>query len=904
MERCGLALVAACALSTGCTLLFDGSEFRGDSDGGIPIDDRISAPTIAITERPTTLDAIEVTILAPSVDADGGEVTYTYAWTRDGEGTAVTSDAVPPSRTAKGQAWEVTVTPRVEDRVGPSADASTEVINSPPVVGSVGFNTYRPRADDILRALPGAIYDPDGDAFTLQVRWERDGEEVATGPAASLNLASNGFEAGDEVRVEVVATDGDASEPVSNTVTVMPAHTAWRQLMPNRQASFEDFGFSIHDARNGRVVMYVDGQLWEYYLGTRNIDRVWVELSPSGTAPPSDLVGASTVYDPARGRVLIVGGGIDDGAVVNVSTIYTLDLARGAEAWGSFVAGGDPPEALFVSSLVVDDRRQRLLAYSTFPFEEGMPISDVLFQLDLQPGAEAWSRVSVTGDLPGFMAAPTWVLDPEQDVAYLAGGLRVDAVGMLGANEEVYRLDLTEGGESFTALSATLPVGTMGAAGGLDPVRRRAYFVHGMTAADGETPHDVIFALDLDGGETIAEVTPDDPLPGTALGQASWDAATGKLLILGMLGREGMRSYGIAALGEEGSWEALDLPGVSSPVPTAEPGYFLMDRGGASSLFVIGGRDAREGPLEGVYRFSFTQNAFERVSVEADPTHGSPPPGWGYGFLVGEDRLESRFLVGGADGGGPFAPVPVWRFERGSGADWRWRQTFLGAPDEQPTPREGAVVLTRQPACPPGSPELFYFGGMVGDSAVDDQLRHYYCSGLECYWVPGTHDATLGGRAYAGVNSYSEAGGIFGGLDASLVGTNTVWMPDGECDDGLTWSVNDNVADPPPGRFGHTYNLGEQGPEDQRFYVFGGKGSWDGDTYYNDVWEFTPWYMSPPYGAWAPVEPMAGPDYPHPAPRFHHAAAWDPSSRRLIVFGGEGEDRMPRSDVWELRGVQ
>jgi hypothetical protein len=902
MERCGLALVAACALSTGCTLLFDGSEFRGGGDGGVPIDDRISAPTIAITERPTTLDAIAVTLVEPSVDAEGGEVTYTYSWTRSDEATEVTSDAVPPSQTAKGQTWEVTVTPRVGDRVGPGASASTEVVNSPPVVGSVGFSTYRPRADEVLRALPGAIYDPDGDAFTLQVRWERNGEEVATGPAASLNLGAEGFEPGDEVRVEVVATDGDASEPVSNTATVVPAHTAWRQLMPNRDAEFEDMAFMVHDVRNGRVVMYVNGQLWEHYLGTRNVDPAWVLLRPTGTPPPA-LFGAATVYDPTLRRALIVGGVEADTEMPNVAITYTLDLSRGAEAWGSFTAGGDAPEALVISSVVVDAQRQRLLAFSTFPFDEGAPTSDVLYQLDLRPGEEAWSQVPMAGDLPGTLLAPTWALDEERNEAYLAGGMLFDGIGPTGDGNLIYRLDLTQDPVEVTLLSQTLPIGSLAAAGAFDPLRRRAYFIHGMRAGDAETPQDLIYGFDVDAGE-VMDLTADEPLPATGVSWASWDPATARVLLLGNLGGEGRRILGSAWLSEDGAWEAVDWPGLTSPVPVAEPGYFLMDQGGGSSMFVVGGRNVHGMARGGVYRFAFASNAFERVDVAADPTHGSPEPGWGYGPLVGEDRLTHRFLVGGVGDDGLFSPVEVWLLERTMAGSWRWRRPDVALAD-QPVPREGAVVMTLRPACPPDQnpPLLSYFGGLSGPT-VNDEMRHFDCSSgiASCDWRMGTHDVTMGGRAYAGVNSYPALGGTFGGLDDSRNGTNTLWGRSGDCDD---WSFSEwFVDDPPPGRFGHTYlyaSHGEVGGEHvERVIVFGGKDSWEGDTYFNDAWEYVPG----PEPEWRMVTLEAGPDVPLPAPRFHHAAAWDPTRRRLIVFGGEGEDGMVRSDVWELRVVE
>jgi hypothetical protein len=774
-------------------------------------------------------------------------------------------------------------------------------------VASVGLSTYEPRPDDVIAALPGGVYDPDGDAFTLTFEWFRDGNSIASGPNSTIDLAAHGFVASGNVAVEVVASDGDTSEPVSIEVALVPAVTAWRQLLPNRTASFEESSFAVHDVRNGRVVASVDGQLWEYYLGVANIAPRWVQLRPTGTPPPQYMFGTTAVYDPSQERVLIVGGATE-GPTFNVSTVYTLDLTRGAEAWSSFEAGGQGPEALLLSSVVIDAKRERLLAFGTFPFEEGFPTSDRLYALSLAPGAEAWSEVDVTGDLPGLVFAPIWVVDAEAGVAYMAGGVR-ESGGLPVGSQEIRRLDLTEGEESFALLTEALPAATAGGGGAFDPIRRRAYFVHGV-GADGETPHDAIFAFDVDDG-VVSDITAADPMAGTALGQASWDPVTGRIVVLGMLTNDDVLAFSIASFEHDGEWQALDMPWVTGPGPVAEPGYFLMER---NAMYTVGGRDMHGEPHSGVFRFDFATNTFHQVNVQADATHGSPVPGWGYGPLIGEDRLEHRYLVGGHDGIGPRSAERPWLLERTGTDAWRWRRTILGGGD-WPAPRVGAIALTTEPACDPGGPVLTVFGGMSGDPpVVSDSFRHFFCdAGGECWWTVGDNEPLfgLGPRAYAGINSYAALGGIFGGLDENLNGTNEVWIPVACDSTGWTW-FQPVYADLPPARFGHTYLYAQHAEDDERLYVFGGKDSWgDGGTYYNDAWVLK---TDPPLsGEWVPVTPAEGAGYPHPAPRYFHAAAWDTVRRRLIVFGGEveaGEGADPddpppvRNDLWELRVVE
>lgn len=59
-----------------------------------------------------TSSKLAVVIAEPGVDPDGDEVTYSYAWSKDGEVQEhLTNKSVPNAETLKGETWEVTVTP-------------------------------------------------------------------------------------------------------------------------------------------------------------------------------------------------------------------------------------------------------------------------------------------------------------------------------------------------------------------------------------------------------------------------------------------------------------------------------------------------------------------------------------------------------------------------------------------------------------------------------------------------------------------------------------------------------------------------------------------------------------------------------------------------------------------------
>jgi hypothetical protein len=139
----------------------------------------------------------------------------------------------------------------------------------------------------------------------------------------------------------------------------------------------------------------------------------------------------------------------------------------------------------------------------------------------------------------------------------------------------------------------------------------------------------------------------------------------------------------------------------------------------------------------------------------------------------------------------------------------------------------------------------------------------------------------------------------------------------------------------PPPRFGHNAVFD---PRDERVLVFAGQA---GDAFLNDLWAFAPqdnvWTAisaagtAPPprQGAGAALDEDAGrlyvthgltaggyvddtwaldlasatweevtPSDRRPPPRSWTRAAWDPSGKRLFLFGGEAADQSPLGDLW------
>ncbi len=90
-----------------------------------------TAPQVAFSpEVPTASDALEVEILVESRDEDADPITYSYAWTREGEAVDNQTPRVMASETRTGEQWAVTVTPNDGKDDGPGLRA-TVIIAGP-----------------------------------------------------------------------------------------------------------------------------------------------------------------------------------------------------------------------------------------------------------------------------------------------------------------------------------------------------------------------------------------------------------------------------------------------------------------------------------------------------------------------------------------------------------------------------------------------------------------------------------------------------------------------------------------------------------------------------------------------------------------------------------------------------
>ncbi len=128
-----------------------------------------SAPVVAINpSQPMTNQNLVCSIVTPSTDLDGDNVTYTYAWFRDSAATGINVNTVPAANTMALEVWLCRVTPTDGKDNGPAGVASTTV----GYIGDVNRDFKLDRQD----------------LLELSFSWNRQAPDALLNPLADLNL--------------------------------------------------------------------------------------------------------------------------------------------------------------------------------------------------------------------------------------------------------------------------------------------------------------------------------------------------------------------------------------------------------------------------------------------------------------------------------------------------------------------------------------------------------------------------------------------------------------------------------------------------------------------------------------------------------------------------------------------
>ena len=202
-----------------------------------------AVPTVDGVElSPTTVveaTTVTCTALGPN-DADGDNVTLSYAWKLNGVSVSATGTTLTGLTFNKGDEIQCFVTARDATVSGVYPSGVLTVGNTPPVITSAALSTSSPQTGDTLALTLNGPTDADGDATTVSYEWYVNGALAGTDPT----LPPSEFAAGQVVYAIVTPTDGtDTGTPVRTTSLVVrngrPAVTGVT-FLPTRPVDGED----------------------------------------------------------------------------------------------------------------------------------------------------------------------------------------------------------------------------------------------------------------------------------------------------------------------------------------------------------------------------------------------------------------------------------------------------------------------------------------------------------------------------------------------------------------------------------------------------------------------------------------------------------------------------------------
>ncbi len=286
---------------------------------------RPAAPKINLAPAaPRTDAALDVTVTAPSTDADGDSIQYRYAWLRDGKPVELEASQpiVASKMTRKDQEWRVVVVPFDGEEEGAPATATVKIVNTPPGKPSIALKPAAPRiVDEITVQITKRSPDADGDTVTYSYRYWVDGKPFNL-PLATGKIPSGVLRKHQKVRVEVTAIDDeeaggrvDTTFEVANTRPPTPRITIW----PSHPKTMDDLVLGVvgeeRDADADDVTLrhlwLVDGKPVEHPLvvphaQTKRGQRWQLRVTPFDGEATGKMVAVETKIENTAPRPPVV----------------------------------------------------------------------------------------------------------------------------------------------------------------------------------------------------------------------------------------------------------------------------------------------------------------------------------------------------------------------------------------------------------------------------------------------------------------------------------------------------------------------------------------------------------------------------------------------------------------------
>ncbi|MPZ13539.1 MAG: hypothetical protein GEU73_03805 [Chloroflexi bacterium] len=704
---------------------------------------------------------------------------------------------------------------------------------------------------------------------------------------------------------QMLVLGGSSGGPLADFWSYRPATDTWIQIMGTVLPHLPSTGHrAVWDTVHSQMLVFGglggEGDLWSY----RPASNTWTELHPQGDRPSARAY-HSAVWDPARAQIVVFAGLGAGFGPLNDLWAYSPDM----NTWSRLEPGGAPPLPLFYHAAVWDDINDQMLVFGgadpitsefvnelwsyqptanvwsqLLPTEQGGPVppgrlshvviwdragSQMLIfgggcgpgcylgdVWSYRPSSDSWSELPGTGQPPSARGGHTAVWDPEGRRMVVYGG---SIPG--GTLNDVWSYRLGTYRWSQVSRGRPAPIGTSGNRAAWDTDNEQLLVFEGLASR--------LWSY-RPASQAWAELRPEGVAP-TPREDASivWDPTRGQLLLFG--GYRGSPDTGFlndlwAYRTTENAWAELDPGGPPPPARFRHAAVWDTDRG---QMLVFGG--AGERAFDDLWAYGPSANAWTSVT-----TTGAVPSPRSHHVAVW-DTAGSQMLVFGGVWGGPLNDL--WAY-RPAAQSWTWL-----APEGQSPPTHFLHAAVWDPA----HTQMIVFGG-YGGGLRSDMWAYRPRTNTWTRLAQGVGPGP-GRGPYTSVWS-SATNQVLALSDRRGPGTNEIWtyLPATEA-----WTQPPAAPSIPSARFGHTAvatdvvdsaRSGTDAPGASTMLLFGGSSG--GSQFLGDLWTYRA-----STDLWVPLSPTGM----SPAARGNHAAVWDSTGKRLIVFGGRNSEGYV-NDVW------
>ncbi len=219
----------------------------------------------------------------------------------------------------------------------------------------------------------------------------------------------------DPVRDRMLVFGGYGAGIYRNDVwaLTLSGNPAWSALTPSGSPPVGRLSHNaIYDPLRDRMVVFGGASNGSYHNDvwalTLSGTPAWSPLTPSGT-PPTGRSGHAAIYDPVRDRMVVFGGAVGSSSYRN--DVWALTLS-GSPAWSALTPAGSIPPELFNHTAIYDPARDRMIVFGGG--ESTTSYRNDVWALTLS-GGSAWSKLATLGSPPTGRIGHAATYDPVRD---------------------------------------------------------------------------------------------------------------------------------------------------------------------------------------------------------------------------------------------------------------------------------------------------------------------------------------------------------------------------------------------------------------------------------------------------------------------------------------------------------